>query len=147
MDGNQKYWDLICKTLQVKHKKHVQNANFVCSYISLKSSWLPTKHIYIIDLDTLLQLLIQNKAFYLEIKTGLLQYLEGFDPTPFWLCREKNKFGFLTANDQTRRCECASKSMNPEQLERYTKYPEGNTQKPERGETGGLVSVVYKRKP
>ena len=32
-----------------------------------------TKFIYIKDLDTLLQLLIENKAYYLEIKVGLPQ--------------------------------------------------------------------------
>ena len=43
-----------------------------------KLSQIAAKFIYIKDLDTLLQLLIENKAHYLEINTGLLQYLEGF---------------------------------------------------------------------
>ena len=30
------------------------------------------------DLNVLLQLLIENKAYYLEIKAGLVQYLERF---------------------------------------------------------------------
>ena len=49
---------------------HVQNTNFLCANISLNFTWLSTKFIYIIDLDTLLQLLIDNKAYYLEIKAG-----------------------------------------------------------------------------
>ena len=49
---------------------HVQNTNFLCANISLNFAWLSTKFIYIIHLDTLLQILIDNKAYYLEIKTA-----------------------------------------------------------------------------
>ena len=54
--------------------QYVQNTNFVCSNISLNSvnsAWLSAKLIYIKDLDTLPQLLLESKAYYIEIKAGL----------------------------------------------------------------------------
>ena len=47
----------MAKTAQVWFS-HVQNTNFVCSSISLNSTWFYANFIYIIDLDTLLQLLL-----------------------------------------------------------------------------------------
>lgn len=50
----------------------VQQTNFVCSNSLLNSPSLSTKFIKVIYLDTLLQLLTEKKAYYLDIKAGLL---------------------------------------------------------------------------
>ena len=56
-----------------RSNSHVQNTNFICSNILQNSAWLSTKRIYIWDLDALLQILTKTKAYYLEIKEGLLE--------------------------------------------------------------------------
>ena len=50
----------------------MQNINPVCSNILLNSASST------LDVDTLIQLMIENKAYYLEIKAGLLQYFRHF---------------------------------------------------------------------
>ena len=55
----------------------------------------------------------RNKAYYLEIKEGLLRYLVDFKAS-FLLCGEKNSMRQFrhfdpTANEQTRRCAQASR--------------------------------------
>ena len=109
----------------IRFQWHVQNTNFVCSNTSLNRVWLSTKFIYMTELDTLLQLLIENKAYYLEIKAGLLQYLEGFW-TSFLPCFEEKILNLEISN--CRRTNptpvprlCVSKSMNPEMLGRERK--------------------------
>ena len=54
---------------------HVQITNFECSNISLKSALIATTFIYISDIDTLLQLLVKDNVYYLEIKARLFEYL------------------------------------------------------------------------
>ena len=69
------------------------------------------------DLDTFLQLLIENTAFYLEIEEGFLQYLEGFR-TSFLalLCGEKKLNSVSDISDcyPANPTLCASKPTNPE---------------------------------
>ena len=49
------------------------STQLVCSNILLNLAWLYIKCIYTTDLNTLLQVLIKNKANYLKIKAGLFQ--------------------------------------------------------------------------
>ena len=101
---------------------HVPNTNI---NILLNSVWLSLKSIYIRDPDTLLQLLIKNKAYYLQIKAGLLRI--SWKIFANHSCFAKKTF-LNFATSESRRPHptlCVSKTMNSEPLE--TQNPAKNS--------------------
>ena len=69
------------------HNEHVLNWDKIsCRKIPLNFGLLFQNLIYIGNLSTLLQLIILNKAYYLEIKIGLINesYQIFSTPQPFW---------------------------------------------------------------